>query len=70
VRTESSLEASAINERVKHAWREHPRRVVIPNSTDFPSKIALALQIVRAILDGQDINAVQALATRQRNLRA
>ncbi|MGZ3722430.1 MAG: ATP/GTP-binding protein [Bdellovibrionales bacterium] len=51
LRTESALEAEEINTRVKHAWRNHPHRIIIPNSIDFPTKIKLALKIVRAIYE-------------------
>lgn len=54
VRIESSTEARQIDEKVKQAWRLHPNRVIIHNSTDFFVKIERAVDIVNQILDGRD----------------
>lgn len=59
IRTESSDQAELINEKVKQAWRSHPQRIVIPNSSDFPTKIKLAIQIVKAILQNQNAEEIR-----------
>lgn len=61
VRTESFRQAVALNERIKHAWRGHPRRLIISQNNDFVTKIALSLTVVRAILDGRDTDEVRDL---------
>ena len=48
VRTETAVEASALDERILAAWSEHPRRVVIDSADDFMSKLAQALAAIRA----------------------
>lgn len=53
VRTESFREALALNERIKKAWRGHPRRLVISQSDDFLSKMTMALAVIRSILEGR-----------------
>ena len=48
VRTETAIEAQALDERILAAWAEHPRRVVIDSADDFVSKLARALDAIRA----------------------
>jgi predicted ATPase len=48
LRIESALEASAIDERIFRAWQAHPRRFVVEASTDFLSKAAHVVGIIRA----------------------
>lgn len=52
IRTESHAEADALNEKVKSAWRKHPRRIIITQNEDFFSKMSLSLAVIRAILEG------------------
>lgn len=59
LRTESFSEASALNERVKAAWRGHPRRFVITQNEDFLSKMTVSLAVVRAILEGHDADDIR-----------
>ncbi|WP_051518037.1 AAA family ATPase [Intrasporangium chromatireducens] len=50
VRTESAADAADIDERLLHAWKDHPRRFVVPSSIDFMDKAATALQILKGEL--------------------
>jgi hypothetical protein len=61
IRTESYIEASLINERVKQAWRAHPRRVILSNNKNFATKINLAVRAVKMMLDGEPYEKVAAL---------
>lgn len=47
LRTESVVEASAIDARILRAWDGHPRRYVIPVMPDFVDKARRVLAIVR-----------------------
>ncbi|MBX2986913.1 MAG: ATP-binding protein [Bdellovibrionaceae bacterium] len=58
IRTESFSEALKLNERVKKAWRDHPRRIVITQNEDFLSKMTLSLSVIRAILDGRSYEEI------------
>lgn len=63
VRTESFREALALNERIKKAWRGHPRRLVIPQDDDFLSKMTVAMAVIRSIMEGRNETEIrQALA--------
>lgn len=59
VRSETELEAQEVNERVKHHWSLHPRRLIIPNSADFIAKLQLAVWIVDLILEGHPLDEIQ-----------
>jgi predicted ATPase len=48
LRIESALEAAAIDERILRAWEGHPRRVVVDAASDFLSKAAHVVAVVRA----------------------
>ncbi|MGE3684316.1 MAG: ATP-binding protein [Bdellovibrionales bacterium] len=61
VRTESFIQAQSINERVKHASREHPKRLLIKNNRNFSLKIRLALEAVGMILAGEPISKIEDL---------
>lgn len=50
LRTESAAEAAALDARILAAWEGHPRRVIVPNATDFPVKAARVLELIRAEL--------------------
>lgn len=63
IRKETHPEAQIINERVKKAWRMHPRRIIICNNRDFTMKINLALQLVGSILAGKSFAEVTELAS-------
>jgi hypothetical protein len=64
IRTESALQAERLNKQVKQAWRLHPRRIIIPNATDFPTKIQLAIEIVRGILEHRSADEIRRLVQR------
>ena len=53
LRTESFDEAWKLNEKIKNAWRNHPRHLIVPSSTDFFSKMTLCLHLVRSIMKGK-----------------
>ncbi|MCX7977956.1 MAG: ATP-binding protein [Bdellovibrionaceae bacterium] len=59
IRTESYEEAIRLNEKIKRAWRRHPRRLIIDNSQDFFSKMALAIAVIRAILAGRTAEEIR-----------
>jgi hypothetical protein len=46
LRSESALEARAINDRLLNAWKDHPMRSVIPSTTDFLDKAVAALKSI------------------------
>jgi predicted ATPase len=50
LRTETAAEAAVLDARIVHAWDEHPRRVIVPNATQFPVKAARVLELIRAEL--------------------
>jgi hypothetical protein len=49
-RAESALEAKVINDRILGAWKDHPRRFVIPSTTDFLDKTIAALKCIASEL--------------------
>lgn len=55
IRTESYQEAWELNEKIKHAWKDHPQRIIIKNSHDFLSKMKLSIAIVEAISRGKSL---------------
>ena len=50
LRTESGVEARAIDDRIMTAWAGHPKRIVIDSSTDFMDKARRALEALRTEL--------------------
>lgn len=64
IRTELSAQAELVNQRVKQAWRLHPRRIVIPNFESFLEKIDVATKAVRMILDGKSLEQINAALLR------
>lgn len=50
LRTESALEARAIDDRILESWHGHPRRIVIDSCDDFLEKARRALEAIRAAL--------------------
>lgn len=50
IRTETFQEAWDLNAKIKSAWEQHPRRIVITHSSDFLSKMTTALAVIQAIL--------------------
>lgn len=52
LRTETHPQAIELNEKIKRAWRDHPRRFIIPQTDDFLSKVALALTLIDGIMKG------------------
>ncbi len=60
VRIESQPQARILDQKVKEAWRQHPRRLIIHNSTDFMTKANKALRCVQMILDGSSHTEISA----------
>ena len=50
LRTETAAEAAALDVRIMDVWEGHPHRVIVPNATDFPTKAARVLELIRAEL--------------------
>lgn len=50
MRTEDARTAHAIDERIKHAWRDHPNRIIIPATHTFEDKLVRALDAMRELL--------------------
>lgn len=50
VRMETFQEAITLNTKIKDAWADHPRRVVIGHNKDFLSKMTTALAVINAIM--------------------
>lgn len=50
LRIETAEEARAIDERIAHAWRDHPRRWFVEPTTDFLAKANAASAIVQTLL--------------------
>lgn len=61
IRKETYKEAQEINKRIKDAWAQHPRRILIPNNSNFSRKITLALTAVRLILEGAQDDDVRSV---------
>jgi len=53
LRTESVEEIVSINERLKHAWRLHPRRWILAADLGFVRKLELATHFLDRTLDGR-----------------
>lgn len=47
LRVESALEARAIDDRIARLWSRHPRRFEVPAESDFLTKAAHAIRILR-----------------------
>lgn len=50
LRTESAIEARAIDDRILAAWDGHPRRFVVEPTADFVTKASAALRLVQDAL--------------------
>lgn len=50
LRMESAEEASVIDRRIAAAWQAHPKRFVVPSTSNFVEKAARALDLVHAEL--------------------
>jgi predicted ATPase len=61
IRVEGGAEAGDINQRVKQAWREHPRRLIVPNNRDFMVKVATVLRCFALIQQDKSADEVRAL---------
>lgn len=59
IRTESPLEAHALNQRILDAWEHHPRRIRINQRKDFLSKMAAAHGVIQAILNGDSVEQIR-----------
>ena len=58
IRTESYDEAWTLNQKIKQAWKGHPRRIVISQNDDFLGKMAKSIALIAAILQGQDYERI------------
>ena len=47
LRVESATEAARIDEAIARAWGAHPRRAVVPASSNFMAKLAAAAELIR-----------------------
>ncbi len=52
IRTESHQEALELNQKIKRAWREHPRRIIISHEVEFLLKIGKAKNVIEKIVQG------------------
>ena len=52
IRTESHQEALDLNQKIKQAWRAHPRRIVISHEVEFLLKIGKAKSVIEKIIQG------------------
>lgn len=59
VRLESIETAAALNRKVKDAWKLHPRRIIIPNNTDFFHKVDQAAKLVGFIKMGYSVEEIK-----------
>lgn len=59
IRTETYREASDLNDKIKMAWKNHPRQITIPHNADFISKMSTALTVIRAIYANQSIEEIK-----------
>ncbi|MFN9069095.1 MAG: ATP-binding protein, partial [Bdellovibrionales bacterium] len=59
VRTENYEEAWKLNERIKWAWSQHPQVLIVSANSDFFSKMALCLHLIRGIIDGRDYESIK-----------
>lgn len=59
LRTENFEEAWKLNERIKWAWSQHPQILVVSANSDFFSKMALCLHLIRGIIDGRDYESLK-----------
>jgi predicted ATPase len=50
VRTESAIEAAALDARIEEAWSGHPNRVFVESTSDFLVKAEQVLELIRAAL--------------------
>ena len=60
IRTESYLEAQALNQKILDAWSAHPKRIRINQRTDFLTKMATAYGVIQAIIEGQSLSEIRA----------
>lgn len=61
IRTETFQEAWDLNEKIKNAWKGHPRRIVISHNNDFLSKMTTSLAVIQAILAHKSADEVKEL---------
>lgn len=58
VRTESHVEALNLDQKIKIAWKSHPRRVVISHSDEFLEKISKAKKAIKSIIKGMSYDEI------------
>lgn len=58
IRTESYDEAWSLNQKIKQAWKGHPRRIVISQNDDFLGKMAKSVALISAILQGKNYEKI------------
>jgi predicted ATPase len=58
LRTESYDEPSRLNEKIKSAWARHPQRLIVAPNSDFFSKMALCLHLIRSIMKGKQYGEI------------
>lgn len=59
IRTENHKEAVLLNEKIKLAWQDHPRRLIIGSESDFLSKMKNAIELITQILEGKSFDQIE-----------
>lgn len=59
LRTENYDEAWKLNEKIKKAWSQHPRHLVVSSNADFFSKMALCLHLIQSIMKGRSFEDIK-----------
>ncbi|MGZ3725888.1 MAG: ATP/GTP-binding protein [Pseudobdellovibrio sp.] len=65
IRTESFMEALALNEKIKQSWSVHPRRIVINSEQDFFSKMKRAVDVINAIIENKTLAEISILVEKK-----
>ncbi|MFN8790874.1 MAG: ATP-binding protein [Bdellovibrionales bacterium] len=68
LRIETYEEAWSLNDRIKRAWANHPQRLIVPPNSDFFSKMALCLQLIRGIMSGDTYESLKSMLQRTQPL--
>ena len=59
LRTETHNEAWKLNEKIKKAWSQHPRHLIVPSNADFFSKMALCLHLIQSIMANKSYEEIK-----------
>ncbi len=58
IRTETYSEALELNDKIKKAWQGHPRRIIIPHTPDFITKMSISTLVIKAILNQESMEEI------------